>query len=178
MTTATHGIRKAAVLYAAGRTSDALAELEMDVRRWDESCPAAWSMILDIHRAERRRAELEIGTGGTEPGQVHFSEGLDGAMLVTLRGDLRNGGIGEVIAAQVVGRRTVSLDFADVGRMTPEVASSLTRLMRQLRLRERRVVIANLDEISAQLFLEVQGDVPGTRKSIKRGFAAAERAAA
>ena len=174
------GIRKAALLYATGRTPEALAELEADLHAWGDSYPVAWTMILEINRAERRRDEISSSSspGRTQPGQVHLSEGLGGALMVALCGDLRDWGIEHRIAEQVGDRTIVSLDFAEAGRITPEAAIAITQLIRELRAGGKRVLVANLDEISAQLFLEVQRDVPGYRKSREPCFPVAARAVA
>ena len=162
MTTKTHAqgpsaeeldeIRRAALLYAAGRTGEALAVLEAELHRWGDSYPVAWTMILEIHGAVRRRADLDAGS---EPAQVHAREGY-GARHVTLRGDLLDSGISKKVAGQIGNRAIVSLDFAGVGRITLDAAIALTRLGRQLRRMGRCMVVANLSELGAQLFREVQ----------------------
>ena len=155
---------QAAILYAAGFDEAAAELLRTEIAAANSAGdPAAWRMLLELCRLCDRRDEFDrvVGAyrkafGGDAPVAWHDATPIAVAGVVSLDGILASMPDVARVVEHARSRRMIALDFSEVRRITFSFAPELGSLFRVYGMQGKRMLLANVTELHAQL-LETVG---------------------
>lgn len=154
---------QAAILSAAGFDEAAAELLRAETRTSDSGDPAAWRMLLEICHLRDRHDEFDrvaaayVDAFGSEaPLAWGYATPIGVADVLQFQGILASTRDIAPLGERAPTRRTIALDFSRVRRIAFAFAPELCSLFRAYGMQGKRILVANVMELHAQL-LETVG---------------------
>jgi hypothetical protein len=164
---------EAAVLYAAGFRHPAMQMLRRECEHLGMSAgPKAWAMLFEACHLLDERAEFDRlcevyrqrfqGSGAPRWG---YAAAVDAPGTARLEGTLACQDDLRPLIESAKGRSTIAVDFSRVERIDFTFAPSFCSLLRTYGMRSKRIILANIAELHAEL---LQSMGPGAHVALLR----------